>query len=464
MSNEFDGRRVLVIGLGRSGLASCAYLLSKGARVVANDQRSLADLAPEVSSLQERGLELALGSHDVPLSAKLDLVVASPGVPLHIPLLTAARRHGIPIWGELELAYRGLQASSGGARRIVAVTGTKGKSTTSTLLARMLEAAGRSVVLAGNIGNPMVGEIETASRDAVFVIEASSFQLETIERFCPDVAILLDVTPDHLDWHPSFEAYVEAKTNIFRNQTERSWAVVYGGNPLTVDMANRGKAKKLYFDIDCLSELYPHVHQEGPWVVRHEDGTTTPLASLEEFLLPGQHNQKNAMAASAAASLLGISQDEMAEAMLEFEGLPHTLERVAEVGGVSFYNDSKATNIQAVLAALRTFESGVILILGGRFKGGDFRDLREEIAKRVRLVFAIGESQDRVADALGDVVPVVFEEDLRSAVAAAHRKARPGNVVLLSPAGSSFDMFADYRERGRVFRDAVQDLKERRGE
>jgi UDP-N-acetylmuramoylalanine--D-glutamate ligase len=268
--------------------------------------------------------------------------------------------------------------------------------------------------------------------------------------------VLLDVTPDHLDWHPSFEAYVSAKTRIFSNQQEGDSAVVFGGNPLTVSMAERARSRKWYFDPDCAPERLPHLHLEGPWIVKHEDGLTAPLASLEEFQLVGRHNRLNAMAASAAAALLGVSGEEIEDAIAHFQGLPHALEQVAVVNGVRFYNDSKATNVQAVRAALESFDGGILLILGGRFKGGDFRDLRDLVARRVKAVFAIGESRERVREALEGAADVEIVADLEAAVENAHRRASPGDVVLLSPAGSSFDMFRDYRERGERFRAIVR--------
>ena len=266
------------------------------------------------------------------------------------------------------------------------------------------------------------------------------------------MAVLLDVSPDHLDWHPSFEHYVAAKRRIFENQEARDWAVVYGGNPLTVEMAEKSRSRKLYFDLDCLGERLPHVHLEGPFVVKHEDGTTTALASLEEFQLLGRHNRLNAMAASATAALLGASGEALEEAFDQFQGLPHALEPVADIGGVRFFNDSKATNVTAVRAALESFDGAVLLILGGRFKGGDLRDLRELVSRRVKRVLAIGESRELVREALEGTTPITICSDLEEAVREAHRAAVPGDVVLLSPAGSSFDMFRDYRERGETFR------------
>lgn len=452
MSRDYRNRRILVLGLGRSGAAASELLRSKGAEVIGNDRRTRNALGPTAETLERAGVTLVLGSHPVTVLDGVDLVVSSPGVPLGLPVLVEARARSIPVWSELELGFRELTG------KVVAVTGTKGKSTTATMIRDMLRAAGRKTVLAGNIGSPLTAELGNDSRDTVFVVEVSSFQLEGIESFRPHVAVLLDVSPDHLDWHPSFEAYVQAKARIFENQHEDDFAVVFGGNRLTVDMASKGKSRKLYFDLDCLGEMYPHVHGEGPWIVRHDNGESSALASLEELSVPGEHNRLNAMAASATAALLGVSGEAIEKALEQFEGLPHALEKVAEVSGVRFYNDSRATNIQAVRAALESFDGRILLILGGRFKGGDFRDLRELISRRVKHVFAIGESRELVRDALEPACSVEVCDSLESAVRGAHERAENGDVVLLSPAGSSFDMFRDYRDRGEQFRRIVRRL------
>ncbi len=456
---DYRNRQVLVVGLGLSGVAACELLRSRGAVVTAADRRTREELEPSALALEAEGVTLHLGSHPTSLASGMDLIVSSPGVRVDLPIISEARARGVPVWGELELGFREIRGT------VAAVTGTKGKSTTASLLAAMLRAAGQDVRLAGNIGAPLVREVSGSSERTIFVLEVSSFQLETVESFRPRVAVLLDVTPDHLDWHPDFEAYVAAKRRIFENQTEEDKAVVFGGNPLTVSMAEKAKSQKWYFDLDCLdrlSGLPPHLHLDGPWIVKHEDGVVTPLASLEEFQLVGRHNRLNAMAASAAAALLGVSGDEIEEVFLHFQGLPHALEQVAVVNGVRFYNDSKATNVQAVRAALESFDGGILLILGGRFKGGDFRDLRDPVTRKVKCVFAIGESREMVREALSGAAPVEMAEDLEAAVSEAHRRAIPGDVVLLSPAGSSFDMFRDYRERGERFRAAVQRLQAER--
>ena len=454
---ELQGRRVLVVGLARSGVAAAEFLVRRGAQVRVTDLRTEEELPAELSGLKRAGVELILGSHPSGLVSGMDLVIVSPGVPLHAPPLREARAKGVPLWGELELGFRQIQGE------VIAVTGTKGKSTTASLIAEILKRSGRSVYLGGNIGQPLIGLVERASRDSVFVVEVSSFQLETIESFRPRIAVLLDVTPDHLDWHPSFEAYVQAKQRIFTNQEAGDWAVVYGGNPLTLDMASKARSKKIYFSYEGLSDLERKIRVEGPWIVRSDSGETRPLVRLESIPLKGRHNVENIMAALGVASVVDIEPELLALAVGDFSGVPHALERVGELDGVAFYNDSKATNLAAASAALESFDSGVFLILGGRSKAGDFKSLRSHVKRKVKRVLAIGESKHLIETALGDLVPVVACRSLKQAVETAFRNARPGDTVLLSPACASFDMFTDYAERGERFREEVEKLAKRNG-
>jgi UDP-N-acetylmuramoylalanine--D-glutamate ligase len=446
---------VLIVGLARSGVAAAEFLVRRGAQVRGTDLRSEVELSAELSGLRQIGVELVLGSHPPGLVSDIDLVIASPGVPLHALPLREAQAKGVPLWGELELAFRQIRGE------VIAVTGTKGKSTTASLIAEVLKRAGRSVYLGGNIGRPLIGLVEEASRDSVFVVEVSSFQLETIESFRPRIAVLLDVTPDHLDWHPSFDAYVQAKQRIFTNQEAGDWAVVYGGNPLTLDMASKARSKKIYFSYEGLGDRERKIRVEGPWIVRSDGGETRPLVRLESIPLKGRHNVENIMAALGVASVVDIEPELLALAVGDFSGVPHALERVAELDGVVFYNDSKATNLAAAAAALESFDPGVFLILGGRSKAGDFKTLRTHVKRNVKRVLAIGESKHRIESALSDLVPVVTCRSLKEAVETAFRSARPGDTVLLSPACASFDMFTDYAERGERFREEVEKLAKR---
>ncbi len=449
---DYRDRRVLVVGLARSGVAAVEFLLRNGARVWATDLKSEGELPKEAADLRRRGVEMVLGSHPPGLVADCDLVVVSPGVPPETAPVMEARAKQIPVWGELELAFRQI----GGL--VIAVTGTKGKSTTATLIAEILRKAGREVQLGGNIGRPLIRQAEQSRADTHFVVEVSSFQLEATERFRPRLAVLLDVTPDHLDRHGSFETYVRTKERIFSNQEAGDWAVVYGGSQLTMDMANKSRSNKVYFSLDCMGPETPHVCVDGPWIVKHASGETTALVSMEKIPLRGRHNVENVMAAAAAAMILDVDLENVRQTVCGFHGLPHALEKVGEADGVVFYNDSKATNVAAVKAALASFEGGVLLILGGRSKGADFGELRSQVERKVKRVVAIGETSRRVDQMLGDLVPVDPVNDLGEAVETAFRQAVPGDTVLLSPACASFDMFADYEERGVRFREEVEKL------
>ncbi len=447
---------MLVIGLARSGLAAVEFLLGRGARVLANDRKSVEELSARVLELAEQGVDLVTGSHPTGLVSDVDLVVLSPGVPTDVAPLKEAREQGVPIWGELELAFREIEGS------VVAVTGTKGKSTTATLIADILRRDGRPVVLGGNIGQPLIGLVEKTSKDSFVVVEVSSFQLEATDSFRPRVAVLLNVTPDHLDRHLSFEAYRQAKERIFANQEQEDWAVVYGGNPLTKDMGSRSRSQKIYYSLDCIGDKVPHVCVKQGWIVRHEDAFTSEWIPLESIPIPGEHNVENVMAAAAAAGVLGVPAEAMRDAVASFPGIPHALERVAEIAGVSFYDDSKATNVAAAQAAIASFDEGVILVLGGRSKGADFEALLDDVRGKVKLVLALGEAREQIAGVLGSEVPVVLCTSLREVVERAFEHSEPGDTVLFSPACASFDMFADYAERGRLFKEEVERLKKKK--
>ena len=456
----YSGRRVLVLGLGMSGVAAATFLSSKGARVRGNDSRAAERLTPEARALEEHGVELVLGGHPSSALDGIDLVVVSPGVPLGNELIRIAAGRNVPIWGELELGARACRG------RIVAVTGTKGKSTTATLIERGLAAGGASVSLSGNIGVPFV-EVASRSLDGdIVVVEASSFQLASIDTFCPEVAVLLDVSPDHLDWHPSFDHYVRSKKRIFENQGPEQWSVVYGGSDLTLSMASDSKARVVAFGLARPpSSLERCVFRDGEEVVLEDaqTGERAVLASLDTATLRGDHNFLNYIAACSALHVLGVDRDAIEGAARGFEGLPHAIEWVARIRGVDFYNDSKATQMVAVAAALESFERRRIhLILGGRAKGGDFRDLRL-LVRDVKEIYALGESVDLIDRAFADIRPVRRGETLEAIVERAFGDAREGDVVLLSPGGSSFDLFDNYRHRGEEFRRIVLSLKRLHG-
>jgi UDP-N-acetylmuramoylalanine--D-glutamate ligase len=443
------GKRVVVVGAARSGVAAAELLVRRGATV------TLTDVRPQIEDeerLRSIGVTLELGGHDATTLMSADLIVLSPGVPPRVPVLDAARRAGIPITGELELASRWLRG------RIVAITGTKGKSTTTTLTGRMLEAGGHHVLVGGNIGLALSAQVDASTADTIHVVEASSFQLESTDTFKPWIAVLLNFSPDHLDRHESVQEYADAKARIFANQRESDWAVVNADDPAVANLAAHARARRLLFSMrDALRE---GVVLAGDDIVRRTGDGDQRLVPLASVKLLGRHLVADVLAATAVASLAGVDAAAMTKAVENFTGLEHALEPVTEVGGVRFVNDSKATNVEAARRAIESFTDGVVVILGGKFKGGDFRDLLQPLLERHATVVAIGESRPLIRDALSPPVTVHDAADMSAAVQIAFASASPGRTVVLAPACSSFDMFRDYAERGRVFKQEVRKLQE----
>jgi UDP-N-acetylmuramoylalanine--D-glutamate ligase len=448
MTFSVKDQRVVVVGGGRSGRAAAELLASRGARV------TLADIAPTLEGaerLASLGIALALGPHAPELFAESDLIVLSPGVPPGQPAIAAARRAGVPVIGEIELASRWL------AGRVIAITGTKGKSTTTTLAARMLDEAGMRVTAGGNLGTALSAQVGASTEDAWHVVEVSSFQLETTETFHPWIAVLVNLSPDHLDRHASFEEYSAAKARIFANQTPNDWAVVNADDPAALALARGGRARRFDFALD--SPLLDGVTVERGLIVRRDQGASSPLLPVAAVKLPGRHLLADVLAACAVASVAGVAPAAMQRAVQGFTGLEHALERVTEVGGVAFVNDSKATNIASARRAIESFDRGLVTIMGGRFKGGRFEDLADAVTGRVDAIVAIGEAAPLIHTALGAVVPVHDARSMSDAVRIAFALAHPGGTVLLAPACSSFDMFQDYAQRGRAFKSEARRLE-----
>lgn len=448
---------VVVVGLARSGCAAAEFLAARGARVLATDRKGEGELSPEALRLREKGVRLELRGHREESFTSADLVVVSPGVPWELPELAAARRAGVSVIAELELGYRCLRGT------VAAVTGTKGKSTTTEALGAMLREAGGDVRVGGNIGRPLIGLVAGSTLETVFVVEVSSFQLEGTETFHPKIAVFLNLSADHLDRHEGFEAYTAAKARVFRNQTEEDWAVVNADDPAVLSLASQGRARRLLFAVGDSRIGLPEdaaFYSEGMAWLR-VGGQTEALFAREDVRLPGEHLAGDVLAAAAAARLLQAPRDAVEAAVRAFSGIPHVLERVGDVGGVTFFNDSKATNVDAARKSIEAFSCPVLAILGGRYKGGDFGDLGPALAKCGKALFVIGEAKERVAQALSGVVPVIPCESLDEAVELAWGKASPGDAVVLAPGCSSFDMFQDYAHRGRVFKDAVERLRSR---
>jgi UDP-N-acetylmuramoylalanine--D-glutamate ligase len=449
---DLAGASVVVVGLARSGLAAARLCRRRGARVTATDRKDARELSQEVLSLEQMGVQLALGSHANAGIEAADLVVVSPGVPWELPELARARARAVPVLAELELGYRLLRGS------VVAVTGTKGKSTTTAALGAMLRAAGGDVRVGGNIGDPLCGLVEDSSDATTFVLEASSFQLEGTSLFHPRLAVFLNLSADHLDRHPSFEAYAQAKARVFANQGESDYAVVSADDPQVLALARAGRARIVELSGERAPGGDAAFFAEGAAQLRLL-GRAERLFPLSAVQLPGHHLATDLLAAAAAARLLGAPLGAIARAVAAFQGAEHVLERVAEISGVVFYNDSKATNVAAARMSLLAMPTKTHAIIGGRYKGGDFRELRAAAEGRVAQVLAIGEARERVAEALRGVAPVVLCDSLREAVVRAFQGASPGQAVLLAPGCSSFDMFSDYAERGRAFKQEVARLQ-----
>jgi UDP-N-acetylmuramoylalanine--D-glutamate ligase len=442
-----EGKKVTVVGAARSGIAAARLLVERGAQVTLSDARTE---VPEAQPLAGIGVVLETGGHQPETFTSADLVVLSPGVPPGQPAVAAARVRGVPVIGEIELASRWLRG------RIIAITGTKGKSTTTELTGRMLQASGFRVTVGGNIGAPLSAQVAASTPDTLHVVETSSFQLEQIDTFHPWIAVMLNFSPDHLDRHPSVAAYGAAKARIFENQTADDWSVVNADDPMVLELARRSAARRRLFARDAALEDGTTV-SDG-WIVSRRDGRTDRLVPLDAIHLIGPHLVVDVMAAATVGTLAGAAPAAMASAVDAFSGLEHAMELVAEVDGVRFVNDSKATNVEAALRSIESFASNLVPIIGGRFKGGDLRLLREPIAARARAVVAIGEARPLIDAALGDVVKVYQADSLEAGVAEAFELARPAGVVLLAPACSSFDMFRDYAERGRRFKTEVARL------
>lgn len=446
---EVSGKNVLVVGLARSGVAAAEFLAARGARVTVNDAKSENELK-DAAALREKGIEVVGGGHPRELFEKSDLIVVSPGVPLALEPFQQAKAAGIPIISEIELAARFLRG------RLVGITGSNGKTTTTTLIGELLKNAGLPTQVGGNIGTPLISLVETSRDDGFTVVELSSFQLEAVEQLHVNVALLLNITPDHLDRYDSMEDYAAAKANIFLNQTPGDIAVLNADNNWSATMNARTQARVFYFS--RLRELEEGIFVRGANIVERNAGIERVLLTREEIHLPGDHNVENVMAALAAGLACGASPDSMRKTIRNFKGVEHRLEFVAEINGVKFYNDSKATNVDAAIKCLEAFPDGVIVILGGKDKGSDYAPLAPIVRNRCEQVILIGAAADKIAAALEKTRPLHRAATMQDAVKLGLELGKPGNIVLLAPACASFDMFDNYEHRGRVFKGAVRSL------
>ena len=441
-----SGQRVVVVGAARSGVAAAHLLVTRGASVILTDTREAIEPADE---LRRAGVVLELGGHRAETLASADLVVVSPGVPLDQPALKSARDAGVPIVGELELASRWLKG------RVIAVTGTKGKSTTTTLVGRMLNAAGRTALVGGNIGVPLSAQVGVSTAETIHVVEASSFQLEATDSFHPWIAALLNFSPDHLDQHPTIEAYAAAKARIFRRQTPDDVAVVNEDDAPARAMAAEARARHVAYGLTLAGDGFTVADDA---IVERRGRDVTRLVPVSAVNVPGRHILSDVVAATAISRTAGATGEAMTQAVSAFPGLEHAMEVVATIDGVRFVNDSKATNVESARRSIESVGPGVVAIVGGRYKGGEFADLVPPLVERGGSVVAIGEAAERVERAMAPTVRVTRAASMSDAVRAGFARASPGATVVLAPACSSFDMFRDYAERGRRFKEEVQKL------
>ncbi len=446
---DLKGKKVLVVGMGKSGLAAAVFLRRQGAHVTVSDVRSAESLTEEIPALLEEGVMVEAGGHGLLTFRRQDLIVVSPGVSLDTPALAQVRSFGLPVIGELELAARFLKG------RILAITGSNGKTTTTALAGEILKEAGFHTLVAGNIGVAVVGLIEQSTDDAWSVLEVSSFQLETTQQFHPHIAVILNITPDHLDRHGTFENYALAKERIFAQQNQSDSVVLNADNARAAEAASRSAAKVFWFSVE-------HPVQQGAWleggfvVFRNApDAPVETVMPLSAIPLKGAHNVENVLAAVCAARLAVAPVEAIRRAVEAFKAVEHRLEHVATINGVEFYNDSKATNVDATAKAVAAFSSGIHLILGGKDKGSDYTQLAPLIRERVRAVYTIGSAAAKIESQLRGVVSILSCQTLENAVNAAASAAGPGDVVLLAPACASFDQFENYEHRGRVFKQLV---------
>ncbi|HTD56249.1 MAG TPA: UDP-N-acetylmuramoyl-L-alanine--D-glutamate ligase [Silvibacterium sp.] len=446
---ELKGKKVLVVGLGKSGLAAALFLRRKGAQVTVSDVRSAAALGKDIPALLDEGIMVEAGGHGLLTFRRQDLIVVSPGVPLDTPELVQVRNFGLPVIGEVELAARFLVGKT------LAITGSNGKTTTTSLCGEILSAALPHVQVGGNIGVPVIALVDQSREDGWSVLEVSSFQLETTFDFRPDIAVILNITPDHLDRHGSFENYVAAKERIFANQRPEDALVLNADDEVAKRAAARAKSRIFWFSRTRIIRQGAFVHDGGIWFRATEQSAPEFILKISGILLKGLHNVENVLAAVCSARLAGVAPEIIRDAVQKFRAVEHRLEFVANVNGVDYYNDSKATNVDAALKAIEAFPSGIHLILGGKDKGSDYRVMRPLIQERVKVIYTIGAASEKIITHLEGSAPIVDSGTLAVAVTRAAEAARPGDIILLAPACSSFDQFENYEQRGQAFKDLV---------
>lgn len=444
---DLNGKKVLVVGLGASGFAAAEFLAKNGARIKISEQLDGIAVRQRLDALSAYDVEFQFGNHTPDFCGDADIVVVSPGVDAASQGLRSVLRTGVPIIGEMELGFMFCKAP------VVAITGTNGKTTTTELIGKIIAASGKHTVVCGNIGNPLTGEVYDLTPNSVAVVEVSSFQLETIETFKPRVSILLNVTEDHYDRHGNLDNYKAAKFRVFEKQGPDDWAILnssFRGDTLLKNV----KSRQLFFGLGGSEDAFV---RDG-WLTVKFDGAVSRIMKWEEVRLEGAHNMENAACAALTAKIMGVSDDAIREGIMNFRGLGHRFERIGIFRGIEFIDDSKGTNIDATKRALESMDKKVVLIAGGRDKGGDYGSVRELVKDKVKTMVLIGEAGEKIKSAFASVVPVVMAGSMKDAVKISASLAAGGESVLLSPMCSSFDMFSSYKERGEVFQREVREL------
>jgi UDP-N-acetylmuramoylalanine--D-glutamate ligase len=450
VATELRGKRVLVVGLARTGVATALFCAARGARVTATDSRTESEIGEAIARLKNAQVALELGAHREKTFLEQDLIIPSPGVPADEPHLQAARAKGVTIWSEIELAYRFLKG------RVIGITGSNGKTTTTSLIEHILKTAGMPTILAGNIGTPLIACVDAMTDSTQTVVELSSFQLELIDTFRPNIGVFLNLTPDHLDRHHTLEAYGAAKARLFENQVGDDAAILNADDSATTPYAPQ--LPRVYW-FSRKQRVAQGAYVRGGEIVFRQAGAEEVLLKLEDIPLAGAHNVENVLAAAAAARLAGAPASAIAKGVKSFAGVEHRLEFVAEIAGVRYYNDSKATNVDATLKALDAFPGRILIILGGKDKGSDYTVLQKPLREKAILALLIGAAAEKIETQISGSVAIERAETIERAVEIASHAAQRGDVVLLAPACASFDQFQNYEHRGRVFKNLVKQLE-----
>ena len=446
---DFTGKKIVIIGMGKTGIAVARFLGKKRAKVTVTDEKPVDQWGDEFKQIAKKKW-LEIGDYNARILKGASMIVPSPGVPPGNDLLVEAQKKNIPVISEIELAYWFLKVP------VIAVTGTNGKTTTATLLGEILKCSGKKTFVGGNIGNPLIEYVEGSQKEDFIVAEISSFQLQWIEKFRPFIAVLLNITCDHINYHGSFAEYRRIKARVFSNQTKADFAILNAADPEQEGIAKIIRAQIIKFS--SKSVLQKGVFIKNNNIILRMPGANEEQYPLSIINLPGLHNVENVMAAIMAARFCGCSQENIIAAVAAFRGLSHRIEFVGEKNSIKFYDDSKGTNVGSVMRALETFARPVILLLGGRDKDGDFETLKPLLAAKAKKVILFGEARNRIASVIGKDMPALKKAKLREAIESAYENAQPGDIILLSPGCASFDEFANYKERGNFFKDVVGNL------